>query len=141
MKDLSISGDVPKIKAVMTPFPYFIASDATVEQARRMMEEHDIRHLPVQEDVDLVGVLSDRDLRSIGDGTKLVGKVMNTGVFVVDMDRPLDVVLDSMTELHIGCVLIRHHGKLAGIFTTFDVCRLFGDALRSSTGGSGNDAA
>ena len=56
---------IPPIKAVMTPFPYSIAIDAPLSDAAQMMEEHEIRHLPVIEGDELVGVVSDRDLNRV----------------------------------------------------------------------------
>ena len=37
-----------KIKSVMTIFPHSVGVDQTLEIAKQMMGEHDIRHLPVQ---------------------------------------------------------------------------------------------
>ena len=132
MKTLSVAGEVPRIKAVMTPFPHFVESESTVAEALETMSAQGIRHLPVQSGNELVGVVSDRTLRAATDPSQPVSEAMNEDVFVVDMDRPLDVVLDYMTEHHVGCALVRHQGKLAGIFTTFDACRLLGEALQSS---------
>ena len=53
----------PSIEHVMTWHPTTIACDATIAEARRIMRVDDIRHLPVVEAGQLVGMLSDRDLR------------------------------------------------------------------------------
>ncbi len=132
MKSLSFEGEVPKIKAVMTPFPHFIEQRSTVAEAREMLAAQGIRHLPVQSSNELVGIVTDRSLRAATDPELLVSEVMSEDVFVVDMDRPLDVVLEHMTEERLDCALVRHQGKLAGIFTTFDACRLLGEALQRS---------
>ena len=36
---------IPPVKAVMTPFPHWIASEQPVSEAVRLMADHDIRHL------------------------------------------------------------------------------------------------
>ena len=141
MRRLVVEGGVPKIKAVMTPFPFFIGPDSTVAQARKTMSEHRIRHLPVQEGSELIGVVSDHTLRDSVDDAQLVRDAMSEDVFVVDMDRPLDLVLEYMIDHHVGYALVRHEGKLAGIFTTFDACRLLCDALPPSPAPGGDGVA
>ena len=38
---------MPQVIAMMTPFPHSIDVEATLAEARGMMDSHDIRHLPV----------------------------------------------------------------------------------------------
>jgi len=50
--------------------------------------------------------------------------------YVVDINAPVaDVVLD-MAKRHVGAALVTGHGRLAGIFTTTDACRILGEWLR-----------
>ncbi len=44
--------------------PYTIDPEETVEFAIRLQHEHDIRHLPVCLNNEVIGMVSDRDLRS-----------------------------------------------------------------------------
>jgi CBS-domain-containing membrane protein len=53
---------MPIVGAVMTSFPYFVEADDTAATMERMMDEHNIRHLPVQENGTVVGIVSERDL-------------------------------------------------------------------------------
>lgn len=118
---------MPLIKAVMTPFPHSIAIDAGVGEAKRMMEQHEIRHLPVVEGQRLVGIVSERDLlaadrRAAGSGPR-VGDICETDVYVVELTERLDGVLDEMIERRIGSAVVVREGRVVGIFTTFDACR------------------
>lgn len=141
---------MPTVKVAMTTFPFSIDIDATLADAWAMMLEHDVRHLPVTENDALVGILTERDLRLVlhpgsaaTAGTVRLACTMEP--FVVDVDTPLDVVAREMANRQIGSVLIERHGKLVGILTTTDVCRLlvgllearFGDA--GDAGGDGGD--
>ena len=47
----------------MTPSPHCVQLDDSLLVARTMMVEHDVRHLPVKDGHQLVGILTDRDLR------------------------------------------------------------------------------
>jgi CBS domain-containing protein len=120
---------MPTVKVAMTTFPYSIDIDATLADAWAMMLEHDVRHLPVTENDALVGILTERDLRLVlhpgsaaTAGTVRLACTMDP--FVVNDDTRLDVVAREMAERQIGSVLIERHGKLVGILTTTDVCRL-----------------
>ena len=46
----------------MTPDPVTIAPDATVSAALRLMEEHDVKKLPVVDGFDLVGIVTATDI-------------------------------------------------------------------------------
>ena len=54
---------MPIVGAVMTSFPYFVETRESATQMERMMDAHGIRHLPVQENGAIVGIVSERDLR------------------------------------------------------------------------------
>ena len=51
------------VSQIMTRDPETIGPDQTLKEARRVMEEKQFRHLPVIDNGDLVGVLTDRDIR------------------------------------------------------------------------------
>ncbi|MDH3468721.1 MAG: CBS domain-containing protein [Gammaproteobacteria bacterium] len=126
----------PQLKKLMTPFPYSIDLDASVKQAQDLMEQHNVHHLPVTEGHTLIGVVTDRDVkaklaeRSGYRSGLVVRDVYVSDVYVVAIDEPLDNVLMAMAERHIGSVLVTKKGRLAGVFTSTDACRGFGDYLR-----------
>lgn len=140
---------IPLIKSVMTPFPYSIAIDARIEDAQAMMAEHDIRHLPVKEQGKIVSVISDRDIRlRLQSGPERTSESLRVrdvcvpGTYIVELNERLDCVLLHMAHHHIGSALVVKNGKLAGIFTTTDACRAYGEYLRSLfPTGDGHDAA
>ena len=132
----------------MTPFPHTIDVDAPLRQARNLMLEHQIRHLPVKRRQRLVGVLTDRDLKraldpALGMAPRdelFVDDVMVADIYAVSLDEPLDRVLQEMAERHIGCALVVKDGHLAGIFTSTDACRVLADDLRDRFRGGGDAA-
>jgi len=134
---------------VMTPFPYSVPSDASLSTARSMMSEHGIHHLPVIQDGQLIGLLTARDLEAVlrsglDDASVArvrVGDLVLREIVVVEMNQPLDTVLREMAERHVGSVLVVKEGRLAGIFTASDACRLFADLLRTAFPGGGDEVA
>ncbi|MCB1034426.1 MAG: CBS domain-containing protein [Acidobacteria bacterium] len=140
---------IPAIKTVMTPFPYSVDLDAPLSEARRLMREHEIRHLPVKDELgELVGVLTDRDLKlvlgpyvdSLASAEPRVRHACHQGTFTVETGAPLDEVVGRMAEERLGSVLVTKDGRLAGIFTVVDACQLLARLLRAEFAG-GDDAA
>jgi len=129
---------IPPIKAVMTPFPWHVHLDDRLRHAREMMREHGIRHLPVTDGGELVGIVTDRDIGLVENATRepvereslRVRDACVPDAYVVDLSAPLDRVLREMAERHVDSALVVKSGRLAGIFTSTDVCHHFGQFLR-----------
>lgn len=132
----------PKIKSVMTPFPYSIHSSQTIAQARDLMAEHNIRHLPVIDAHRLVGIVSDRDItlafslsaHIMDSADVLIGDICNKNVFTAQIDDDLGPVAAQMAEEHIGSVVVMKEDRVAGIFTTTDACRYLGSLFGGGDG-------
>lgn len=132
---------IPAIKTVMTPFPYSIDADAPASTAFAAMQEHGISHLPVMRSGALVGTIS-HGTGEDPEGKLKVMDIYRTDPYVVDLNERLDHVLVAMAERQADVVLITRHGRLAGIFTTTDVCRSYAALLRQMMqSGGGDDAA
>lgn len=128
---------MPRVKSVMTPFPYAIGRDAGVNEARDLMWEHGIRHLPVRDGDELVGVVTERDIALMlaarpGDdpAQMTVRETYTPEPYTIDLNTPLDEVLARMAEEQIGSALVTREGKLVGIFTATDACSAFARHLR-----------
>jgi CBS domain-containing protein len=127
----------PKLKDVMTPFPYSIDADAPIEAAVEFMGRHNIRHLPVTTKGALASLVSDRDIKLVlgpdlahsSDRELKVRDAMVKDCYVVDLATPLAAVLRHMAMQRIGSAVVTRRGKLAGVFTTSDACRAFADYL------------
>ena len=131
---------IPHVRSVMTPFPHSVNTGDPLLRARALMVEHEIRHLPVTENDQLVGVLTDRDLKRAMDPDLglppkeelFVRDVFVRDAYVVEGGEPLDLVLEYMANHHIGSTLVTRDGLLMGILTATDACRLFCDHLRKT---------
>jgi CBS domain-containing protein len=125
---------IPRIKSVMSSFPYAIAPTASLDEAQAMMQAHRIHHLPVCENHLVVGVLSERGMRAalaLRDAKQAtVGDICATEPLLVDIEHPLDDVVAQMAARKVGAAIVMRGDKLAGILTTTDVCRLYAELLR-----------
>ena len=139
----------PMLKTAMTPFPYSIDLDASFDEASELMGHHNVRHLPVTEDRRVVGVITDRDMTSAmhvqsqanDAGSLSVRDLYMADPYIVSLDEPLENVLLTMAERHIGSAIVTRAGKLVGMFTSVDACRSFGEYLHGHFPQPGGNAA
>lgn len=130
---------MPSIAQYMTGQPWTIRRDARLSQARTLMREHHVRHLPVLEAGKLVGVVSERDLylleRQTGlDPDATVEDAMTVDVYVAKAEEPVDTIVEQMAAHKYGSVIvIDRNGGVAGIFTTVDGMQVLADVLRRAT--------
>jgi acetoin utilization protein AcuB len=141
---------MPIVGAVMTSFPHFVEADDSVLVIEKVMDEHQIRHLPVQHKGKIVGVVSERDLhhrikRGATPEEKAALKardVMIDQPYVVAFHTALNEVAAQMAARHIGSAIVVRRGKLAGILSAIDICRIFAEYLSDRfPSGDGNQAA
>lgn len=121
----------------MTKFPYITSRKMTVREALDFMIECRIRHLPVMDGQQIVGVVSDRDLRLgqsfSGPGVLLVEDVMVSKPYVVQAGTALALVCAEMAKLKIGsAIVVNEKDQILGIFTTTDALELLSQMLKES---------
>ena len=120
---------IPQIQKYMTMTPYSIEKDAPLLEAAKLMQKHQIRHLPVLYQGKIEGVLSSTDVMMIQtikgmDMEKLrVLDCFTANPYKVSPNAPLNEVMDEMAENKYGCVLIDDNEKLVGIFTWVDALK------------------
>jgi acetoin utilization protein AcuB len=141
---------IPIVGAVMTSFPYFIDVDADVATMEKLMAQHQIRHLPVQKDGKLVGIVTERDLyyriKRNSPAEETAGLTardfMIDHPYMVAFSTPLSECAAEMARRRIGSAIVVRRGKLAGIISAIDICRIFAEYLNEQFGSpSGGDAA
>ena len=133
-----------KVVEVMTRNPLSMTPSETVGQADELMAENRIRQLPVVDGSTLVGIITDRDIRSFLDGGSLlvpdararalatqIKEVMSTDPLTLSPDDDLQEALELLIEEKIGGIPVMDQSEgLVGIVTYVDVLRCFLDFLR-----------
>ena len=118
--------------------PVTISPDASFYEARNLIHEKGIRHLPVVDKDDrLVGIVTDGDIReaapsdatllSVQELNYLLGK-LKVSSFMTPKEKLITITPDTLIEeavqlMHdnkIGCLPVLEAGKLYGIFTETD---------------------
>ena len=123
------------VKDIMTRQVVAIGPDMPIGDVNLLMEQRNIRHFPIVEDDRLVGVVSDRDLRTVGSqhpkapaGVSYKDAVANIMVTPVVTAHPLDPVEEASKVLRdrkIGALPVMQDDKLVGIITGIDVLEAF----------------
>ncbi len=117
-----------RLADIMTVRPISIRSDATVQEAGRLMHEKTISCLPVADDDGLVGILTTGDLagrvvaKGLGPDT-LIREVMTADPLTLPPDALVFDALLAMGERQIGHLPIAEQGKLVGIVTRTNLIR------------------
>ncbi len=120
---------IQDISHYMTELPHTIGKDASIRKARELMVEFSYHHLPVLNGGQVVGVITERDLRVAEslrkDEDTSVQEVMNDEPLFVERNTPIKEVLQTMLKKGYSSVLVRGtKDKAWGVFTTTDAIRL-----------------
>jgi acetoin utilization protein AcuB len=119
----------------MTPSPCTIARNQPLSVAQRLMRDKGIRHLPVLDGDQVIGILSERDILLVEsfpgvNPTDLrVEEAMAPGPYQVTPDAPLAEVVATLLERRIGSAIIVDNTQAIGVFTTIDALRALADLL------------
>lgn len=132
-----------KVVDVMTKNPLVMTPAETIGQADELMTENRIRQLPVVDEGALLGIITDRDIRSFLAQSALVepeerAKVLRTNVREIMTAEPLTLAPDDdlreavelLIEEKIGGIPVVDQAEgLVGIVTYVDVLRCFLNSL------------
>lgn len=128
---------MPAISRYMTRQVWTIERSASLAEAHALMRAHRIRHLPIMQAGELVGIVSLRDLHLLETIAEFplesvqVDEAMTARPFVVTSDMPLDDVAEIMAEHKYGSAIVLGRDGVEGIFTAVDACRALADVLRA----------
>lgn len=142
-----------RVRDVMTASPMTIDPEAPVETAVAVMRERGLHHLPVVDDRGaLLGIVTDRDLRSAMFGSALVehlpaedgrrlralastlydvrvSHVMTWGAVTTGPDVLAAQAAAIMADRRIGSLPVVEDGRLVGIVTEHDALRALAATL------------
>lgn len=119
-----------KVKYFMTPEPVFIAHDATIQHAAKLMAKANCGFLPVGKPEFIEGVITDRDLvvKAIAKGKKptdeKITEYITKFIFACNEEDFLEDAAEKMSEHHVSRLIVKNKkGKITGVLS-------FGSILR-----------
>jgi CBS domain-containing protein len=136
-----------KVVDVMTKDPLTVSPIETVGKADELMAENNIRQIPVVNGGELIGIVTDRDIRSFLSGA-LLGKpdirekalrtsvrdIMTAEPRFVGPDDDLQDAVEIMVEEKFGAIPVVDEAEgLVGIVSYVDVLRCFLNRLQEES--------
>jgi len=121
------------VREIMSRRLVTVTPDTPLSEARHLLAEHRIRRLPVMIGRRLVGIVSDRDLRSAGasrDWTP-VAQIMTRRVVTVTAQTRVDEAARIILDGRFGGLPVVDGDELTGIVTETDLLRAFVDVLET----------
>ncbi len=107
-----------------SPATHTVRTDATMTEVSKKMEENKIRHLPVFDNDNLVGIISVNTVKLLSgldqNAQITAQEAMTKNPYVVAFNTPLHTVLAHMMEKKISSALVKNEDGSYNIFTTFD---------------------
>lgn len=131
-----------KVSAMMTKDVETLDRNDTLSLAGDIMEMKRFRHLPVMEDGEMVGIISQRDLlhaglsSAMGFGSKAKGEymkavfvkeVMTNDVVTIGADAEVKEAARKMLKKKIGCLPVVAKSKLIGLISESDIIRIIAE--------------
>ncbi len=118
-----------RVSEIMNKDPITIAPETRVGQALQLMQQHQIRHLPVIKDDLMVGWISARTLREVLLASMLevitVGDVMVQAPISVTPDTSVEEAARLVHEHRIGGMPVLEGEQLVGVLTVNDLLSAF----------------
>ena len=123
------------VAEIMTREPYTLGPDDSLANARQLMAEHHIRHIPiVSPEGSLIGVVTQRDVLAAGGAgpaardedtnaakeTVPLSSIMTTPVQSVDEQAGLRGTAIHLQKNRLGCLPVLRNDQLVGIITDSD---------------------
>src|SRR6185503_3761920 len=137
MEDYSMNTQI--VRNWMASNPITVTPQTTLPKVRQLMLDHHLQHLPVVNEDKFVGVVTwpDIDLAEAWDGVDFGGYDLNSLLermtakefmsykpITISPDATIGEAADLMTEHKISGLPVVDEGKLVGIITETDFCRL-----------------
>jgi CBS domain-containing protein len=130
------TGGSMQARDVMTPKPITRNTTSSLADVMETMLDKDIRHLPIVSGDELVGMISDRDMRQfsrdliMGNGRAKaqlaapIADMMSGDVLTAEPEDDVDDLIEIMVEHKVGAVpIVDGDGLLVGIVSYTDILR------------------
>ncbi|HKP19027.1 MAG TPA: CBS domain-containing protein [Gaiellaceae bacterium] len=113
----------------MTPSPTTVKADQPATEAAKLMREADAGMIPVVDDGDIFGTVTDRDIvvRVVAAGkdpqSTPVREIASTDPITVEPDQDLNDALELMARHQVRRLPVVEEGRLIGVVAQADLAR------------------
>ncbi len=116
-----------KIRDIMTTDPVCVASSASIRETAKLMKDHDIGDVIVQDGGKVAGIVTDRDIvvRGVAADQNVretsVASICSRQVVTVRPDDEVDVAIQRMHENAVRRIPVVENGKPVGVVSLGDL--------------------
>jgi CBS domain-containing protein len=117
------------VRELLKGDPVTVEADATIQEAAKLMADNDIGNLPIVENSEVKGIVTDRDIvvRVIakGDGPDAsVREAASTDVETISADTSIDDAIQKMEQSNVRRLpVVEDDGKPVGVITLGDLAQ------------------
>ncbi|MGE4131976.1 MAG: CBS domain-containing protein [Bdellovibrionales bacterium] len=130
------------VEEFTTPAPITARESASLNDLRSLMNQHQVRHIPIVSGETVVGLVSDRDLRLVAGLAQserdqvCARDIMSPDPVTMSGGASLEKVVFEMSEKKIGSVIINdENDQFLGIFTVIDALNALVEIVRATPNG------
>ena len=115
------------IKQLMSSPVVMATVETTVGKLRELMSQHDVGAVPITDegaDAEIMGIVTDTDLRNVKDSTLPVMSVMSTKLYYINNDDSTAAAANLMLKNGIHHLLVKDQEEVVGILSSVDLLKL-----------------
>lgn len=116
---------MPSVSEFMTKNPVTISSKGSIEEAAKLMRQHDVGLLPVMDGDSFCGVITDRDIvvKGLADGKAggSVGSIATSKVVSLSPSDDVKKAVELMSKTDVRRLPVCENGRLVGIVSVGDL--------------------
>lgn len=109
----------------MSPSVISVEPKQSLGDAQKLLESHGVRQLPVVHDGLLVGIITDRDLRSDATGASRVEELMTRDPITIESSESVDEAARLLRRSKVNALPVVDGDQLVGMLSTSDVLDAF----------------
>ncbi|MCP4913623.1 MAG: CBS domain-containing protein [Oligoflexia bacterium] len=120
-----------QVEEYSTPCTVTAQKATKIDELANLMKENSVRHIPIIENDDVVGIVSDRDISNLPEGSDAVAAlIMSKDVYTTESHALLKDVVFEMSSKKIGsAMVIDQSDKSLSIFTSVDALNALNEIL------------
>lgn len=115
-----------KVKDIMSKSMVTANINNKISEVSHMMKEYDIGFIPIEDNGDFIGVITDRDIviRALAKGVSVdeeIDKYITHYITSISSDADIDEALELMSEEKIKRLLVEEKRQIVGILSLSDI--------------------
>lgn len=114
------------IKEIMTKSIIYADINNTIDDIANLMKTYDIGFIPIKDNGQFVGVITDRDIviKAINNNDKLdqpIKEFITSNIISIDISKSLEDAVKLMSDYQIRRLMVKNKDKFVGIISLSDI--------------------